>query len=312
MTAPTNTFQTYQAIGNREDLIDMIYNVAPTETPFLSGIKRTKATAVKHEWQTDTLDAAANNKQIEGDDTAAAAATPTVRLDNYCQISKKVYIVSGTQEAVNKAGRKSEIAYQRSKKQQEIKRDMEFALLQNSTYAVGDATTARQLRGVLGWVFTNDDFGAGGASPAPSTNTAQTDGTQRAFLESQLKNVLQLVWAEGGDPTVLMVGAFNKQAVSGFTGGSTVMNDAGKERIAAFDVYRSDFGTLKVVPNRFQRTRDAFVLDMDYWKLATLRDFENEELAKTGDARKFHIVNEYTLQACNEKASGAIRDLTTA
>lgn len=312
MAAPTNTFQTYQAIGNREDLIDMIYNIAPTETPFLSGMKRTKASAVKHEWQTDTLAAAANNKQIEGDDTAAAAATPTVRLDNYCQISKKVFIVSGTQEAVEKAGRKSEISYQKAKNSQEIKRDMEFALTQNTTYDAGAAATARQLRGLEGWIFTNDSLGASGVSPVPSSNTAPTDGTARAFLESQLKTVLQLVYEEGGSPNMVMLGSFNKQAASGFTGGSTVFNEAGGKRVAAYDVYVSDFGTHKIVPNRFQRGRTAFVLDMDYWKLATLRDFQTEELAKVGDARKFHIVNEYTLQSCNEKASGAVRDLTTS
>lgn len=310
MTAPAGTFQTYQAIGNREDLVDMIYNIAPTETPFQSGMKRVKATAVKHEWQTDTLANAANNAQIEGDDTAATAATPTVRWDNYCQISKKVFIVSGTQEAVSKAGRKSEIAYQRSLKNQEIKRDMEYALLNNGAYVAGDATTARELRGVNGWIYTNDDLT--GTSPVPATNTAPVNGTQRAFLESQLKNVLQLCWNEGGEPGVVMVGSFNKQAMSAFTGGSTVMNDAGRERIAAFDVYRSDFGTLKVIPNRFQPARTAFVLDMRMWKLATLRDFEFDELAKTGDATKFQIVNEYTLQACNEKSSGAVRDLTTS
>lgn len=312
MGVPADTQLTYASVGNREDLIDMIYNVAPTETPFLSGLKRVRASAVKHEWQTDTLAAAANNKQLEGDDTAAEAVVATARLDNYCQISKKVFQISGTQEEVSKAGRKSEIAYQKAKKSQEIKRDMEFALTQNTTYNAGAAGTARQARGLEGWIFTNDSLGATGVSPVPSSNTAPVDGTQRAFTESLLKNVLQLVFTEGGNPGMIMVGPFNKQAVSGFTGGSTVFNEAGKERIAAFDVYKSDFGTLKVVPNRFQRERTAFVLDMMYWKLATLRDFKTEQLAKTGDSEKWHIVNEYTLEACNEKASGAVRDITAS
>jgi len=312
MAVPADTQLTYASVGNREDLIDMIYNVAPTDTPFLSGLKRTKASAIKHEWQTDTLATAANNKQLEGDDTAAEAVTATARLDNYCQISKKVFQISGTQEEVSKAGRKSEIAYQKAKKSQEIKRDMEYALTQNTTYAAGAAGTARQVRGLEGWIFTNDSLGATGVSPVPSSNTAPTDGTQRALTESLLKNVLQLVYTEGGNPGMIMVGPFNKQAVSAFSGGSTVFNEAGKERVAAFDVYRSDFGTLKVVPNRFQRERTAFVLDMQYWKLATLRDFKTEELAKTGDSEKWHIINEYTLESCNEKSSGAVRDITAS
>jgi hypothetical protein len=314
MTTVANTFLTYDAIGIREDLSDIIYNIAPTDTPFMSGIKKGKADNKFFEWQTDTLAAAAANAQLEGDDVGSfTAVTPTVRLGNRCQISRKVGILSGTEQAVKKAGRKDEMAYQIAKRGKELKRDMEFALTQNTTAVTGDSTTASQTRGLEGWVAQNDDLGSGGASPNYVSNTAPTDGTQRAFTESLLKSVLQNVFTQGGDPTVLMVGPFNKQVVSTFTGNATRMDKSEDRKVvAAVDVYASDFGELKVVPNRFQRERTAFVLDMDYWQLNTLRPFKTEDLAKTGDAEKFMLLCEYGLQANQEKSSGAVRDLTTS
>jgi hypothetical protein len=311
MTVPTNTYQTYQAVGNREDLTDVIYRIAPTDTPFMSGIGKGKASNTLHEWQTQDLAAAANNAAIEGDDASAAAATPTVRLNNRTQISTKTIIVSGTQQSgMNPAGRKDELAYQLSLKGLELKRDMETALTQNTTAIAGNSSTARQLRGLEGWVATNNDLGATGAAPNYNTNTAPTDGTQRAFTEAQLKNVIQLAWAQGGNPNVIMLGGTQKQTFSTFSGNSTRF-DKGEDRnlTAAIDVYESDFGALKAVPNRFQRARTAFVLEMGRWKTAFLRPMQTNPLAKTGDAEKRQLVVEYTLEAGQEKASGAIRDL---
>lgn len=311
MAVPSNTTQTYQAVGNREDLTDVIYNIAPTETPFLSMCGTTEATSTKHEWQTDDLAAAANNKQVEGDDAAPAAATPTVRVDNQTQISSKTVSVSGTQDAVSSAGRKKELAYQVSKRGKEIKRDMEFALTQNTTAIAGNAATARQLRGLEGWIATNNSLGATGVAPNPINNTAPTDGTQRAFTESLLKDVLQQCWNNGGDPDVVMVGGAQKQVFSTFTGGSTKQTDSkDKKVVATVDIYVSDFGTLKVVPNRFQRARTAFALQSDMWEVAYLRRFKTEPLAKTGDSEKRMLLAEYTLKAKNEKSSGAVRDLS--
>jgi hypothetical protein len=311
MTAPTNTYQTYSAVGNREDLTDVIYRIAPTDTPFMSGIGKGKATNTLHEWQTQDLAAAANNAAVEGDDASAAAVTPTVRLNNRTQISTKTIIVSGTQQSgMNPAGRKDELAYQLSLKGLELKRDMETALTQNTTAITGNSTTARQLRGLEGWVATNNDLGATGAAPNYNTNTAPTDGTARAFTEAMLKNVIQLAWAQGGNPNVIMLGGTQKQTFSTFTGASTRFDKGEDKQVtAAVDVYVSDFGTIKAVPNRFQRARTAFVLEMGRWKTAFLRPMQTNPLAKTGDAEKRQLVVEYTLEAGQEKASGAIRDL---
>jgi len=315
MALPTNTFTVYDAIGNREDLSDEIYRIDPTDTPFISGIETTKATGVKHEWQTQALAAAVtSNAVLEGDDAITDAATPTVRLFNYCQISDKVGRVSGTQQAVDHAGRDDEYAYQRMLKGLELKRDMESTLLTNKPAVAGAAATARELASIGAWVATNDDIGATGSSPSPIDGTdARNDGTQRAFTEAQLKNVLQLIWTEGGKPDLIMVGGFNKQVMSTFTGRATPTEDTkSKKIVAAVDAYESDFGTVKVVANRFQRARDAWVLQMDMWAVSYLRKFVEHELAKTGDSDRFQILSEYTLEARNEKASGLVADLTTS
>lgn len=311
MVAPTNTFQTYQAIGNREDLSYLIYRIAPTATPFMNMAAKEKADNTLHEWQTQDLASASNNAQVEGDDATASAATPTVRLNNRTQISTKTVIVSGTQQAMKAAGRKNEMAYQLSLKSLELKRDMEVALTQNSTAVAGSATTARQLRGLEGWLATNGDLGASGVAPNYNTNTAPTDGTLRAFTEAQLKNVLQQIFTQGGEPDTILVGPAQKQTFSTFTGGNTRWDKSEDKSVtAAVDVYISDFGTLNVVPNRFQRARSAFILQADKWAVAYLRSFETMDLAKTGDAEKKEITVEYTLEARQEKSSGVVRDLS--
>lgn len=310
MSAINNTFTTASAVGIREDLTDVIYNISPMDTPFMSAIKKGKATAVKHEWQTDSLASAANNAVNEGDDYTSTftAATATSRIFNYCQISKKNGIISGTQRAVRTAGRKDEFAYQVAKRAKELKRDMEVALCQNTTYSSSDP---RQLSGLEGKIATNCLFGAGGAAPVPGSNTAPSAGTTRAFTESLLKTNLSNIFTQGGNPSMLMVGAALKQEVSTFTGNATRMTKGESEALyAAVDVYYSDFGQLKIVPNRFQSSSVAFQLDLDYWQLCYLRPFNTEELAKTGDADKFLINVEYTLEARQEAASGQIRDLS--
>ena len=314
MAQPTNTFDTYDSVGEREDLSDVIYSISPTDTPFISSAAKTKATAVLHEWQTDSLAAAAtNNAVIEGDEATVDALTATTRLSNSAQIMDKVITISGTQEAVDKAGRASELAYQIAKKAKELKRDMEATVTSNIAEVTGGSGTARQMGTLGSWVITNDDFASDGASGTGLGNTARTDGTQRAFTEAQLKSVIKSVWNAGGDPTMIMVGPFNKQKLSGFTGNSTRF-DAGADATlyTSVDVYASDFGQLQVVPNRFSRDRDAWVLDMNYWGIAFLRDFTMHELAKTGDTEKRQLLVEATLESRNEGASGLIADLTTS
>jgi len=314
MAQPSQTFDTYDSIGEREDLSDVIYNISPTDTPFLSSAAKTQATAVLHEWQTDSLAAASStNAVIEGDEATANAITATTRLSNSSQILDKVVTITGTQEAVDKAGRASEIAYQIAKAAKELKRDLESSLTANNAEVTGGSSTAREMGGLGAWVITNDVFGSGGASGNGIGDTARTDGTQRVFTETQLKSVIKSVWNAGGNPQIIMVGPFNKQKLSGFTGNSTRF-DAGADATlyTSVDVYASDFGQTQVIPNRFSRDRDAWVLDMDYWGVAFLRDFSLHELAKTGDTEKRQLLVECTLEARNEGASGLIADLTTS
>jgi hypothetical protein len=318
MALPTNTFATYEAIGNREDLSDVIYRIDPTDTPAMSGFEREKATAVNHEWQTQALASVDTaNAVLEGDDATTDAATPTVRLGNICQISDKVARVTGTQRAVDHAGRDDELEYQEMLKGLELKRDMESIIVgTNQAKVTGNDTTARKTASLLSWIKTNTSKGASGTDPSAADGTGtRTDGTQRVFTEASLKSVLQSVWNSGGKPDTIMVGGFNKQVFSTFTGRATPIEDTkAKKIVAAVDAYESDFGRLKIVPNRFQRSRDVLVLQMDMWALAYLngRRMVSIPLAKTGDSDRRQMLSEYALVSRNEKASGGVFDLTTS
>jgi hypothetical protein len=320
MALPTNTFATYEAIGNREDLSDVIYRIDPTETPFLSGIEKEKAAAVNHEWQTQALAAAStSNQQLEGDDVTADAATPTARLGNICQISRKTPRVTGTQRAVEHAGRDDEMAYQEMLKGLELKRDMEASLCgSNVAKATGSDTVVRKAATVLSWIKTNTSKGVAGGAADPATADGagtRTDGTQILFTEIRLKTVLQSAWTNGGKPDTIMTGGFNKQVFSTFTGRSSPIEESVKKKItASVTAYESDFGVLSIMANRFQRTRDVLVLQMDMWAAAYLngRRFVSFPIAKTGDSDIKEILSEYTLVARNEKSSGGVFDNTTS
>jgi hypothetical protein len=314
MAIVTNTFLTYSAIGNREDLKDFIANISPTDCPFTNMMGKAKAEAVYFEWQTDALAAAStSNAQLEGDDTSFAAVNVTTRLGNRCQISNKSVVVSRTQETVQKAGRTSELAYQVTKQTKELKRDIEAILTANQATVTGNSTTARKTGSLEAWITTNKNRGSGGSGGGFSGGSvsAATDGTQRTFTESLLKDVAQQVYSSGGDGDTLMVGAAQKQVVSTFTGNNTRMQDTSDGRLAtAIKVYESDFGDLKIVTNRFQRNRTAFVLQSDMWQIAWLDPIRIEDIAKTGDAMKKLLVGEYGLLSRNEAASGVIADLS--
>jgi len=214
---------------------------------------------------------------------------------------------------MDSAGRADEMAYQVMKRAKELKRDVETSLLANNAQVAGNDTTARETGGIGSFIATNDDFGGSGASPTGDGSDARTDGTQRAFTESQLKSVLASCWDAGGEPDTIMVGSFNKQAASAFSGGATRTIESGEKKLVnAIDVYVGDFGDLVIVPNRFMRSRDCLVLEMDKFKFATLRDFEKSELAKTGDTDREQLLVEYALVSSNEAASGGVFDLTTS
>jgi hypothetical protein len=313
------TFQTYQSIGNREDLTDVIYNISPTDTPFMSSVGKTKASAVYHEWQTDSLAAAAQNAVVEGAAASSLTVSPTTRVGNRTQISQKTVKIAGTQEAIDKAGRKSEKAYQLAKASAELKRDMEKILLDNTAAVTGDATTARKLGSLQAWINTNASVGATAGAAGSLGTTARTSGDDRTFTEALLKANVKSVYSAGGNPTVLMVTPTQKQVVSAFAGVAAQRYMAPSEKpttiVGAADVYLSDFGTLSVVPNRFMTAdsgdsgEQAFVLDPEYAAIAYLRPFQTNELARTGDAEETQLLVEYTLEVKNEAAHGLIADL---
>lgn len=313
MAKLANSFATFDAVGNREALSDQIYNISPEETPFVSAIGKGKATAVYEEWQTDALEAATNNKVVQGNEPSPQVITPTTHLGNRTQISEKTFAVTGTQEAVNKAGRKSEVSYQDVKKMVELKKDIDFACLQNTTAIAAAAATAPQARGALGFIKTNTSKASDGVDPDPVANTAPTDGTQRAFTEGLLVEAATKAWVSGGNPTLLFLPAAQRPVFSAFNAGAQkqyAINE--KELTATIAVYEGDYGIYKVVNSRHQRGRDVFGIDPSMWEVLTLRPFKPTELAKTGDNVKRMVNTEWTLKCNNEAANFAVRDLTVA
>lgn len=313
MAQPANLFDTYDAVGNREELSDVIYNISPTETPFVSSIKKGKASETYFEWQTEALAAADDtNAHIDGDDTTTAASVATTRVGNRTQIMKKSFNISGTQEAVNSAGRKSEIAHQSAKKGMELKRDMEAILTGKQNQVTGNSTTARKTQAFESWCSTTALHGTSGST---SSGTV-TDGTQRAFTKTLLDTAIQTIYTNGGKPTKISVGPFNKGVFSGFSGQSTQYTEPRKDGqlaiYASASVYISNFGTMTVMPNLFQRERTALIYDPTMWCVKTLRPFMREKLAKSGDSQPFHILQECGLEASNEASSGKVADLTTS
>lgn len=324
MTAATNALLTFSVVGGREELKDKIWNVSPKDTPFINACAKSKVSQTFVEWQTDSLASAdGNNAQLEGDAITPASTAQPTRLSNSTQISYKSLSISGTTQATSKAGRASEMAYQITKRQQELSRDQETILTSNQTPVpaahpsnpsggTANSTTARKLRPLCAWYATNDVRESGGADG--SSSAAATDaGTPVAFSESRLQNCLQLCWTAGGNPDLLMMGAFNKRIFSGFMGNSTRMDEGeDKKVVATTEIYVSDFGTHKAVANRFSRARDVHVLDTEYWEIGTLRPKKVEDLAKDGDADRAFIVTEYTLISRNEAASGIVADNTSS
>ncbi len=318
MSAIANTFTRFDAVAVREDLSDIIYNISPTDTPVLNNAGRGKADQTFFEWQTDALaTASTTNQQIEGDDvTAFDAVTPTVRLGNYTEITRKTLIISDTEEVVDKAGRNSEIAYQLAKKGKEMKRDMEAAICSNKGAVAGSTSAARVTGKLLAFLKTNISKANDGTAPVYTNipTDVWTDGTARTLTETILKDVIQQCWTNGAQPTTIMVGALGKQQISTFNGVVELTKQQTKtgpaQIIGAADAYVSDFGTLTVVPNRFQRTSTMFVLDWDYISVDYLRPFKQVPLAKTGDAEKRMLIAEWGLRVKNEKAEGVAVDLT--
>ena len=312
-------YDRYTAIGAREDLTDVIYDISPTETPIMSTIGKTKATSVTHEWQTDSLAAATTaNALVEGASATEGTISPTTRLANLTQIVGKTVMVSGTLLASDLAGRKSEMAYQLAKASAEIKRDIETIITANQGQAAGSSgSSARKMGSLLSYIKTNtskNGTSVTGVDPVTLGVSTRTDGTTRAFTETILKDVIAKVFASGGTPSALFVSPAQKQVVSAFTGLAAqryqVPTSGQATILAGADLYQSDFGVLQIVPNRFMRTRDALILDPEYAALAYLRPFQTNDIAKVGDSDKKQILAELTLEVRNEAAHGGAFDLS--
>ncbi len=326
MAVPSMAFQTYQAVGDREDLEDVIYQISPTETPFFTMARRTTAKATLHEWQTDALTAATNNRQIEGDDAAGGTSVPTSRLGMYCQISSKYAVITDTQQAVDKAGRSNEMSYQIAKRLAELKREMEYAFLNHQGSSAGSSSTARSTASVESWLTTptgaamvgnSTDIGSGGGYTTPGWTSggsilAPTDSSNNGTITvANLKAVIAACWVAGGNPGIIMCNSGLKQGISAFAGIATIYREAGTTAkgtaiVGAADLYISDFGEHRVVPNRFCKDNQVLVLDMDFWSVGYLRPVRQIPIARTGAADKRFIDVEFCLVARNPQSSGKI------
>jgi len=319
MAQPSNTFDSYDVKGIREDLENVIYDISPEETPFYSSLKKVKASNTYHEWQTDSLRSSAANAHIEGDDTAGEARTATTRLGNYTQIFKNAVIIPDTDEGLDKAGRAAEMAYQVLKIAKEQKLDIEKALFDNNKYEVGSASAARELAGCGAYVKTNvaNIGGSGGANPTGSVpgNTARTDGTATVFTQADFDTVMQGIWESGGNPDTVYLSAFQMNLALGFTGYNNQRSHieaTSKTVVKAVDIYVTPWGTVEFTPSRENRGRDVWIMDSEMWACGVLRPTKNTELAKTGDSTKRQVLTELTLISKNEAASGLVADCTTS
>lgn len=320
MTVPTNTLQVYSQTNIREDLIDAIYNVDPFKTPFFNMCKKADAKQTYHEWDTDSL-AAQNlgNAAVEGDNPTNIAVTPTVRLGNYTQISTKTIQISGTSQSVVAAGGSNKMGYQLLKKSKELKRDMEGILTNNAAKVAGSSAVARVLAGWPAWCATNETFNAtSGVDPtegAPFNGTqARTySSAQTAITEASVKTVLQKVYTNSGEsPEYALMSATNKQNYSAFTGpGTRFIEVSDATLMTKVDVYESDFGEVKLIPDIFiSSSKNVMYVNPNYVRVAYLRPFQTIPLAKTGDSDQKMLLVEYTLELGNEKAMGSHYDTT--
>lgn len=322
MTQPTNTFDTYDAKGNREDLQDKIYMVSPEKTPVVSAIGRFTATNTLHEWQRDSL--ATPNKDnavIEGDDRTGTALTATERVGNYTQLFDAVAVTTSTQDKVKKAGRSSEMRYQVAKKMTELKRDLEAAVLSINPAVAGNSTTARKLGGLGVLLFSNVSHNGAGATASHTSGaptTANTAGTNRTFTETLVKTVMQSIYTNSGDmPSLVSLTPSHKATFSGFSGIAVNRFNVKKGEqgviVGGADIYMSDFGELTIVPNYVQASanpNNVFILNPDYAGIAYLQSYKSEPLAKTGHTEKELCSVECTLVVTSEKAHGKVADLT--
>lgn len=325
MAQVTGSFDTYEAVGNREELSEAIWMITPEDTPLMTLIGREPVRTTHPEWQTDTLATPATNQKIEGNEWSFTEFAATTRVGNYTQISDKTIAVTRTQDKTLKAGRKSELKRELKKKGTELKLDMEYAILQNNASVAGAAGTPRELGGFPAWLESNTSRGAGsGADGGFNTSTglvdAATNGTQRAFSKTLLDDVIQQAYQSGGKPSTIMLSPYNKRVFSGFSGIADLRSNQGqgsKSQLTIFagaDLYVSDFGVLTVVPNRVMSTdagtaRNVLVIDPDKAAVGIFDDIQMHDVAKVGDAERRALNVEYTLIMRTEAAHGVVADV---
>ena len=308
MAQVTNAFDTYEAIGNREDLADIIYNISPTQTPFLSAVGKRQSSNGQFDWQTEVLPTPSSTGQLEGFELSKSTSTNTTRATNVAMISSRDATVTGAQEATDTAGKNSEMAHQLAIMAKAIKRDMEEALTQNIAKNAGNVSTARQTRSLETWYATNVNKASDGANGSDSA--ARTNGTRRDLTEAMVKDVQQQCFASGAEPSLLMVGPYNKSVISGFTGRSQARQFVDANTIeASVSIYSGDFGELQVVPSNRSREQAVHLLDPEYAAVAYLRDFETIDIATVGDAETKMLLVEYGLEMRNEAAHGIVADV---
>lgn len=311
MAQITNAFDTYEATSDREALSNIIYNIAPHATPFMSAIGKNSVKNVTFDWQTETLPSASGTGEIEGFEISRAATTATVRESNVTMIQSRNSTVTGSQQASDPAGVKSQIAHFMALNAKALKRDMETALTGNYAKVAGSASAARQTRSFESWITSNDSRGSGGADG--SASAAATDGSQRDLTEALLKGVLQTGFGNGAEMSMAICGPYNKTVISGFTGRSNVRQVIETDTVeASISLYASDFGELKIVPDNFSRERSLLLVDPNYAAVSYLRDFESVDISTIGDAITKMLVVEYGLQMSNEAAHGIVADLNVS
>lgn len=311
MAKITNAFTTYSAQGNREDLSNTIYNISPSDTPFMTLAGKRNVSNRTFDWQTESLAAVdAGNAREDGFQLVPSAAVPTVRKTNVTQISSRDATVSGSQQASNAAGKKNEMSHHMALAARALKRDMETILCGNQARVDGnDAGVARKTEGFEHALLTNVVSAGDYVAPASQT-AAGVDGTLRPITDELLSEALLKCYENGAEPTDLLVGPAIKQKISKFVGREGInVNVSPNEIVTSFDVYKSDFGTIKVRPSRWVRARTALLIDPAYVKVAYFRNFETKDMPVFGDAETKMILAEYGLEVSNEAAHGKITDI---
>lgn len=316
VTGTTDTYRTGAAGGNREDLEDTIWALFPDETYCLSNFDKVDASGSYHEWLLDTLVAPTANRQIEGDDAAFITVTQPTRVGNYQQISRKTFLISRTQEKVAKAGRRRESARQLTKQMRELKNDVEYAIVRNQASTAGGSATARSTASIESWLATNEVLAtttSSATTPGFSSGTvaAPTDGsTTGAMTVAALNSALQGAWSSGGQATQILTSATQKAVIDAFTGVATRFVDVDRAAqasiINAANLYVSSFGRHTVRLHRHVRSNVVLCLDPEMWAISFIDRPFMEELAKTGDGKKYQIVTEWGLVSRNEAASAKV------